>query len=133
MLPVVAGRAATTWQILIYCALLSAASVLPWVLGFAGPIYGAAAIACGANLVMLAVRLRRSDEADRRAPRRLFAFSIFHLFALFAALLIDHADQPLRSTLASSSRADAGAALAVTLPRAIQAAGTSITTGTDEV
>src|SRR4051812_9773254 len=77
MLPVVAGRAATTWQILIYCALLSLASVLPWVLGFAGPIYGAAAIACGANLVMLAVRLRRSDDADRRAPRRLFAFSIF--------------------------------------------------------
>ena len=36
MLPVVAGRAATTRQILIYSGLLVLASELPWVLGFAG-------------------------------------------------------------------------------------------------
>ena len=36
MLPVVAGRAATTRQILIYSGLLALASELPWVLGFAG-------------------------------------------------------------------------------------------------
>src|SRR5712671_3541156 len=41
MLPVVAGRAATTRQILIYSGLLVLASELPWVLGFAGTIYGA--------------------------------------------------------------------------------------------
>jgi protoheme IX farnesyltransferase len=131
MLPVVAGRAATTRQILIYCALLTAASVLPWVLGLAGPIYGATAIACGANLVALAIRLRSSDKADRRAPGRLFAFSIFHLFVLFAVLLIDHADQ--RSTPVSSFRTDARAAHAEALPRAARAAGPSITIGTDEV
>ncbi|UVK41357.1 heme o synthase [Mesorhizobium sp. AR10] len=129
MLPVVAGRAATTRQVLIYCALLSAASVLPWVLGFAGPIYGAAAIGCGAKLAALAIQLRSSDKADRRAPRRLFAFSIFYLIVLFAALLIDH--QPLRST--PSSRTDAGAAHAEAIPSAVRAAGASITTGTDEV
>ncbi|MER8571330.1 heme o synthase [Mesorhizobium sp. M1409] len=129
MLPVVAGRAATTRQILIYCALLSAASVLPWVLGFAGPVYGAAAIGCGANLVALAIRLRSSDDADRRTPRRLFAFSILYLFVLFAALLIDHADQPLRSTPVPSSRTPAGTAEA--LP--IRTAGTFVTTGTEEV
>ena len=38
MLPVVAGRAATTRQILIYSGLLVFASELPWVLGFAGTI-----------------------------------------------------------------------------------------------
>jgi heme o synthase len=133
MLPVVAGRAATTRQILIYCALLTAASALPWALGFAGPIYGATAMACGAILVVLAIQLLRSDEADRRAPRRLFAFSIFYLFVLFAALLTDHSDQPLRSTPASSSRTDAGTAHAEAMPRAVRAGGTSITTGTDEV
>jgi protoheme IX farnesyltransferase len=35
MLPIVAGRAATTHQILIYSALLVPISLLPWVLGFA--------------------------------------------------------------------------------------------------
>jgi len=130
MLPVVAGRAATIRQTLIYCALLAMASALPWVLGFAGPIYGAAAIPCGAVLVVLALQLRRSAEADHSAPRRLFAFSIFYLFVLFAALLTD---QLSRSTPASSFRTDAGAAPAEAMPRVVRAAGTSITTGTDEV
>ena len=129
MLPVVAGRAATTRQILIYCALLTAASVAPWALGFAGPIYAAAAIGCGAKLVALAIRLHSSDKADRRAPGRLFAFSIFYLFVLFAGLLIDHAVQPQRSTPASGS----GTVHAEALPHAARAAGISITTRSDEV
>jgi protoheme IX farnesyltransferase len=87
MLPVVAGRAATTRQILIYSALLVPISLLPWALGFAGTIYAAVAAVCGALLVVLAWQLRRAGEADRRAAHRLFAFSIVYLFALFAALL----------------------------------------------
>ena len=87
MLPVVAGRAATTRQILIYSVLLVPVSVLPWALGFAGTIYGATAAVCGAIFVVLALQLRRSSEADRRAAHRLFVFSIFYLFVLFAALL----------------------------------------------
>jgi protoheme IX farnesyltransferase len=130
MLPVVAGRAATTRQILIYCALLTAASVLPWALDFAGPVYAAAAIACGAVLVVRALQLHRSDKADWRTPRRLFAFSIFYLFVLFAGLLIDHVDQPPSPTPAFSSQADTGTEA---IARAVRAAGTSITTGTDEV
>ena len=87
MLPVVAGRAATTRQILIYSALLVTASVLPWALGFAGPIYGAIAAICGAIFVGLAFQLNRSGETDRRAAHRLFVFSISYLFVLFAAAL----------------------------------------------
>jgi protoheme IX farnesyltransferase len=90
MLPVVAGRAATTRQILIYSGLLALASELPWVLGFAGTIYGAIATICGALFLLLARRLNGSVEADRRAAHRLFVFSIVYLFALFAALLVDH-------------------------------------------
>ena len=89
MLPVVAGRAATTRQILIYSALLVPVSLLPWALGFAGTIYGAAAAVCGAIFVALALQLARSREADRQAAHRLFAFSIVYLFVLFAALLAD--------------------------------------------
>ena len=100
MLPVVAGRAATTRQILIYSGLLILASELPWVLGFAGAIYGVIAAICGAVFLLLAGRLNRSTEADRRAAQRLFLFSISYLFVLFAALLIDHGSgslQPIRS------------------------------------
>src|ERR1700761_1173115 len=87
MLPVVAGRAATTRQILIYSALLIPASLLPWVLGYAGAIYGVIALASGAIFLALAMQLRWSQEGDRQAAQRLFLFSISYLFLLFAALL----------------------------------------------
>jgi protoheme IX farnesyltransferase len=90
MLPVVVGRAATTRQILIYSGLLALASELPWVLGFAGTVYGAIAAICGALFLLLARRLNESVEVDRRVAHRLFVFSIFYLFVLFAALLVDH-------------------------------------------
>jgi heme o synthase len=90
MLPVVFGRETTKRQILIYSALLTLASALPVVLGFAGAVYGATALLCGTVLVVLALQLGRSGGDDRRAARRLFAFSIGYLFTLFAALLLDH-------------------------------------------
>jgi heme o synthase len=88
MLPVVAGRAATTRQILAYALVLLPVSLLPWVLGFAGAIYGAVAIVGGSLLVFLALRLHGSMQTNRRAAHRLFAFSIPYLFVLFAALLV---------------------------------------------
>src|SRR5215469_1060623 len=89
MLPVVAGPAATTRQILVYSVLLVPASELPWALGFVGVIYGAVATVCGALFLLLAYRLNKSGT-DRRAAHGLFLFSISYLFVLFAALLIDH-------------------------------------------
>jgi heme o synthase len=91
MLPVVAGRTATTRQILLYSGLLVLASELPWVLGFAGAIYGAIAAVCGALFLLLAYQLKKR-ETDRRAAHNLFLFSISYLFVLFAALLIEHGD-----------------------------------------
>ena len=87
MLPVIAGRTVTTQRILIYSILLVSASMLPWTLGIAGAMYGVAAVACGGIFVGLAWRLRKSTQNDRQAAQRLFAFSIFYLFILFAALL----------------------------------------------
>jgi protoheme IX farnesyltransferase len=101
MLPVVAGRAATTRQILIYSGLLVLASELPWILGFAGMVYGAIAAIGGSLFLLLAFRLNRSAGADRRAAHRLFVFSIVYLFVLFAALLIDPRSgsfSPMRSS-----------------------------------
>jgi len=101
MLPVVAGRAATTRQILIYSGLLALASELPWMLGFAGALYGVVAAICGVLFLLLAGQLNRSTRDDRRAAQRLFLFSIAYLFVLFAALLIEHGRESVSSVRAS--------------------------------
>src|SRR5258705_5038929 len=101
ILPVVAGRAATTRQHLIYSCLLGLRSEMPWVMGFAGAVYGAIAAVCGALFLLLAQRLNGSIEPERRAAHRLFVFSIVYLFALFAGLLIDHGNGAFSLTRSS--------------------------------
>jgi heme o synthase len=88
MLPVVAGKAKTREQVLAYTLLLVPVSLLPWALGLVGPVYGATAMAAGANMVRLAWRLRAAGGAEQRVARRLFMFSIVYLFLLFAAYLL---------------------------------------------
>ena len=105
MLPVVAGRAATTLQILIYSVLLVPTSLLPWALGYAGTLFGLVALACGATFLALALQLRRSQESDRQAAQRLFLFSISYLFLLFAALLADSSGDRSSSTVSSHEEA----------------------------
>src|SRR6266550_2393563 len=76
MLPVVAGRAETKRQILLYSALLVGASLLPCAFGCAGALYGAVACLCGTALLLLAIRLQASPNgSDAVAARRLFGFS----------------------------------------------------------
>jgi protoheme IX farnesyltransferase len=89
MLPVIAGKAETQRQILLYTLILVPTSVLLWPLGFAGPIYGVVAIAAGVVMILLAMQLRGEQTGAVRAARRLFRFSILYLFLLFAALLIE--------------------------------------------
>jgi protoheme IX farnesyltransferase len=133
MLPVVAGRAATTRQIVIYSALLAPISMLPWFLGFAGPTYGATAVVCGGIFAGLALRLERSSKADRKAAHRLFAFSIAYLFLLFAALLIGSIGNRGSSTPSwRAASACPGPAQAEALPSALQTACNSTSASADE-
>jgi protoheme IX farnesyltransferase len=133
MLPVVAGRAATTRQILIYSGLLVLASELPWMLGFAGTVYGAIAAICGAVFLLLAYQLNRSIEADRGAAQRLFVFSIFYLFVLFSALLVDHGRGSLSLMRWSTDGCAAGAVHAGLLKGAARDAPCFFNPGTGEV
>lgn len=91
MLPVVAGPRETRKQILIYAALLAPVGTSPWLLGYAGRLFGVVAVAAGAAMVALALKLYRapSGDATELAARRLFAFSILYLALLFAVLLAD--------------------------------------------
>jgi heme o synthase len=133
MLSVVAGRAATTRQILIYSGLLVLASELPWVLGFAGAIYGVIVAICGALFVLLARQLNRSIEADRRAAQRLFLFSISYLFVLFAVLLIDHGGDSFSLLRASHGGRTVGTVHAEFLPGAVHSANSFVNLSTGEV
>jgi protoheme IX farnesyltransferase len=125
MLPVVAGRAATTRQILIYSGLLVVASELPFVLGFAGTAYGVIAAICGALFLLRATQLNRSNGANRRAAQRLFLFSISYLFVLFAALLIEHGANSLSSMRSAHDGRTAGLTHAEHLPGTVCSASGS--------
>lgn len=93
MMPVVAGEASTRKQILAYSVLLLPLSASPWFIGGTGAVYGVAALALSAVFLALSLPVafrRRTGEEDRMLPeKRLFAYSVFYLFALFAALVAD--------------------------------------------
>jgi heme o synthase len=88
MLPVVAGPDATRLQILLYTIVLVAVAASPWPLGYFDATYGVTSLVLGAGMLALAVNVyrRRAKAESLRATRKLFAFSIFYLFALFATL-----------------------------------------------
>src|SRR5207253_285975 len=91
MLPVVAGPDATRLQILLYTIVLVAVAFAPWPLGYFDAVYGVTSLLLGAAMLALAVNVyrRREGTEARRATRKLFAFSILYLFALFATLLLE--------------------------------------------
>ena len=97
MLPVVAGGKNTRRQILLYTLVLTPVSVLPWLLGYAGPVYGLTALALGAGFILSAV-LVWLDKQDATgvsltadAPARaMFRYSLAYLAILFAAVAVDH-------------------------------------------
>ncbi len=89
MLPVVAGARATRRQILAYAVALYPVTLLPYWMGFAGPLYGGAAAGLGLLFVFAAVRVQRAAAGDQRPARQMFGYSIFYLFLLFALLLAE--------------------------------------------
>lgn len=92
MMPVVAGEKSTRRQIFGYSVVLLAVSVLPWVIGGTGAIYGIAALVLSGIFLGFAVPVafRTAVPDDAMKPeKRLFAWSVIYLFVLFAALVAD--------------------------------------------
>jgi len=91
MLPNVAGPDATRLQILLYTIVLVAIAAAPWPLGYFDAAYGVTSLVLGAGMLALAINVYRRRERTQslRATRKLFAFSILYLFALFATLLVE--------------------------------------------
>lgn len=93
MLPVVSGEAHTKKQIMFYTALMVPVTILPWYLGFAGIFYGATAALLGGMFIWLSFALlndKQSVDENSASAKKVFFFSVFYLFALFAVLGIEN-------------------------------------------
>ncbi|MEE4337194.1 heme o synthase [Erythrobacter sp.] len=92
MLPVVAGEKTTRQHILVYTFVLAPIAIAPWAIGGTSWIYGSVAVVLSALFVLLAIPVglrERAEEDSMREEKLLFKFSIYYLFALFAALVAD--------------------------------------------
>lgn len=91
MLPNVAGERSTQNQIFAYSFLLSACALAPAFIGFASLAYGAAALLLSGGFMFYAFKLWRENEAVamKKSARKLFAFSLVYLFAIFLVLAAD--------------------------------------------
>ena len=92
MMPVVRGETSTRRQIFAYAVLLVPVAAAPWFIGGTAYVYGVASLALSLAFLALSVPVafRQTGTNDTMKPeKRLFAFSIIYLFALFAALVAD--------------------------------------------
>ena len=88
MLPVTHGEAFTRLHLLLYTLLLTASTLLPFASGMTGWFYLGAALVLDAVFLGYAIAIwRRYSDA---LAKRTFAYSIFYLAMLFAALMVDH-------------------------------------------
>lgn len=88
MLPVTHGVAFTKLQIVLYTIILFIVSVLPYVVLMSGEIYLFSALILSTIFLYYSINLYFSNE-DEDAMRT-FQFSIYYIFLIFLALLIDH-------------------------------------------
>jgi len=84
MLPVVAGERSTKRQSVGYAIATLIVSVVPFFTGAAGSVYAAGALVLGIGLLGMTVL----DLSGRRWTRRLFAYSIVYVAALFGLFAV---------------------------------------------
>ncbi len=88
MLPVTHGVEFTRLQILLYTILLLLVTLLPYLTGMSGLIYGASALLLDLVFIFYALLMMRNK--DNKTAMKTFVYSIVYITVLFAALLIDH-------------------------------------------
>ena len=88
MLPVTHGNEFTRLQIFLYTLVLLPACLMPFVFQMSGWLYLVAALGLSFGFSWYGFKLWR-NYSDALA-RKTFRFSLIHLTALFAALLLDH-------------------------------------------
>ena len=89
MMPVVAGERETKRLILVYTVLMIVATFSPVAVGMSGAIYGVIALGLGIEFWRRCWRVWKSEEEQEKTAKPLFLFSIFYLFTIFVAMLLD--------------------------------------------
>lgn len=82
------GERQTRVQIVLWSAGLMPVSLLPFILGIAGPVYLFTAFGLGLAYFLLGLRGLAATQPAGWA-KRLFVLSLVHLIAIFAALIVD--------------------------------------------
>ena len=88
MLPVTHGVVFTKLQIVLYTIILFIVSLLPYVVLMSGIIYLISALALSSAFLYYSINLYYSDNDEDAMST--FQFSIYYIFLIFLALLIDH-------------------------------------------
>src|SRR3990167_9403747 len=88
MLPVTHGEHYTKVHILLYTLVMFAVTLLPYAIHMSGLLYLVCAIGLGARFLHWSWVLTRKSRPH--AAINTFKYSIWYLFALFIALLVDH-------------------------------------------
>ena len=88
MMPVTHGVAFTKLQIVLYTIILFIVSVLPYVVLMSGVIYLVSALVLSTLFLYYSINLFYSD--DDQDAMNTFQYSIYYIFLIFLALLVDH-------------------------------------------
>ena len=88
MLPVTHGVAFTKLQIVLYTIILFIVSILPYIVLMSGGIYLVSAVILSSIFLYYSIKLYFTDN-DAIAMKT-FNFSIYYIFLIFEALLLDH-------------------------------------------
>ena len=88
MLPVTHGVAFTKLQIVLYTIILFIVSILPYIVLMSGGIYLVSAVIFSSIFLYYSIKLYFSD--DDAIAMKTFNFSIYYIFLIFVALLLDH-------------------------------------------
>ena len=88
MMPVTHGVAFTKLQIVLYTIILFIVSVLPYVVLMSGIIYLVSALVLSTIFLYYSINLFYSD--DNQDAMNTFQYSIYYIFLIFLALLVDH-------------------------------------------
>ena len=88
MLPVTHGVKFTKLQIILYTILLVLVSLLPYIVLMSGNIYLFSALGLGLFYLYSSIKMYLTD--DEEYPMTSFKYSIYYIFLIFFALLVDH-------------------------------------------
>ncbi|GIR06256.1 MAG: protoheme IX farnesyltransferase 1 [Gammaproteobacteria bacterium] len=88
MLPVTHGISFTKLQIILYTIIMLLVSLFPYFVMMSGVFYLVSALVLGSIFLWYAFRLYGDDSNSLAMPT--FQYSIYYIFLIFLALLIDH-------------------------------------------